>query len=414
MATLAPLPLEETVAPADQSAVAEVVRNAAERETAVYPIGGGTSLGLGAVPKVPGIGLSLAGLNRLVDYPARDMTVTVEAGMTMAELACTLASEGQRLPIDVPHAEQATLGGVIATDCSGPRRYGFGTLRDYVIGISAVDGRGTPFKGGGRVVKNVAGYDFCKLLTGSLGTLGVITQVTLKVKPTAEQSMLVACDLTSFEQAEPLLAALVTSQTTPAAIELLAGPAWRSEAALQASSDAAASLVVGLEGTARETEWMVRQLQEEWRSQGVEQTRTFAGSEADLLWQRLTEFPADEGARLVIKATMLPRHVAEFCAWMRRLAPDCSLQAHAGSGVVLVRLSELPDDPAKLLIREIQPQAIAWGGSAVVLEYRGEGELTRQAIWGGRSAAVVVMEAVKQQFDPHGLLNPGRFVYSDA
>ena len=97
-------------------------------------------------------------------------------------------------------------------------------MRDYVIGISAVDGRGMAFKGGGRVVKNVAGYDFCKLLTGSLGTLGVITQVTLKVKPLPERRRLVACRLRDLEQAEQLLAALVTSQTTPAAIELLVGP----------------------------------------------------------------------------------------------------------------------------------------------------------------------------------------------
>ena len=95
----------------------------------------------------------------------------------------------------MPQPDAATLGGVVATDCSGPRRYGCGTMRDYVIGISAVDGRGVPFKGGGRVVKNVAGYDFCKLLTGSLGTLGVITQVTLKIKPLPESSALLVCDV---------------------------------------------------------------------------------------------------------------------------------------------------------------------------------------------------------------------------
>ena len=121
---------------------------------------------------MPGRTLDLTGLNRIVDYTPRDMTIVVEAGVRMADLAATLAAEGQHLPIDVPRAGEATIGGVVATNWSGPRRYGHGTIRDYVIGIHAVDGRGTPFKGGGRVVKNVAGYDFCKLLTGSLGTLG--------------------------------------------------------------------------------------------------------------------------------------------------------------------------------------------------------------------------------------------------
>ena len=110
--------------------------------------------------KTPGLALSLARLNRVVDYPARDLTITVEAGITLAELDALLVTEGQWLPIEVPQPPRATLGGVVATAWSGPRRYGWGQVRDYVIGISAVDGRGLPFKGGGRVVKNVAGYDF--------------------------------------------------------------------------------------------------------------------------------------------------------------------------------------------------------------------------------------------------------------
>src|SRR4029079_12976461 len=132
--------------------------------------------------------LNLSSLAKIVDYTPRDMTILVEAGVRMADLAATLAAERQQLPIDVPRAADATIGGVIATNWCGPRRYGHGTIRDYVIGIHAVDGRGVAFKGGGRVVKNVAGYDFCKLLTGSLGTLGVITQVALKVKPQSESS----------------------------------------------------------------------------------------------------------------------------------------------------------------------------------------------------------------------------------
>src|SRR6185295_8537546 len=187
------LPIVETLAPADQVELAEAVRAAHADGTGVYPIGGGTSLDFGLPAKRPGVGLSLANLKRVVDYPARDMTITVEAGITMAELANTLSAERQWLPIDAPQPGAATLGGVVATASCGPRRYGSGTVRDYVIGISAVDGRGMPFKGGGRVVKNVAGYDFCKLLTGSMGTLGVIAQLTLKIRPMPEQSAFVSC-----------------------------------------------------------------------------------------------------------------------------------------------------------------------------------------------------------------------------
>src|SRR5688572_4376214 len=218
------LPIKRTLTPADQGELAGVVREAFDANTALYPIGGGTSLDFGLPAKAPGNGLSLTGLNRVIDYPARDMTVTVEAGVTMQTLAELLATERQRLPIDVPLEGKATIGGVIATNWNGPRRYGQGSVRDHVIGITAVDGRGMPFKGGGRVVKNVAGYDFCKLLTGSLGTLGVITQVTLKLKPAVEQSRLMACVVRDAADAERMLAALSSSKTTPVAVELLAGP----------------------------------------------------------------------------------------------------------------------------------------------------------------------------------------------
>ena len=157
----------------------------------------------------------------------------------------------------------------MATAWSGPRRFGFGTLRDYVIGITAVDGRGIAFKGGGRVVKNVAGYDFCKLLTGSLGTLGVITQITLKIKPLPASSAFLLCDVESWQHAEQLLAALVTSAATPSAVELLAGPAWRETATLgTATAGTLARLAVGLEGSEAEVAWMLNQLAAEWRSRG--------------------------------------------------------------------------------------------------------------------------------------------------
>src|SRR5213080_4825887 len=121
MNNLSLLPIGKTLSPASQPEVASAVRNAFETTTPIYPIGGGTSLDFGLPAKEPGIGLSLAKLNRIVDYPARDMTVTVEAGVTMKALADLLATERQRLPIDVPQAERATIGGVIATNWNGTR-----------------------------------------------------------------------------------------------------------------------------------------------------------------------------------------------------------------------------------------------------------------------------------------------------
>jgi glycolate dehydrogenase FAD-binding subunit len=412
------LPLTEVFSPGTQEELAAVVRRAYESRTPIYPLGGGTSLDFGLAPKAPGWGLSLARINRVVDYPARDMTITVEAGITMSALAETLAGEGQRLPIDAPHAFRATLGGVVATNTSGPRRYGGGTVRDYVIGISAVDGRGVPFKGGGRVVKNVAGYDFCKLLTGSLGTLAVITQVTLKLKPLAEAAAFVACDVPDLDRAETLLAALVTSQTTPTAIELLSGPAWNDDAALgPAPPRTAARLAVGLEGTRPEVDWMIEQLAREWYELGVAKCHVISvKEEVDSLWRRLTEFAVDgeppmPKAPLVLKASLLPSKVCDFCRRLREMDPGCSIQSHAGNGIVLARLAEFaPADSGRVLIVGLQPAAAACGGNVIVLSCAAAAELTRQAIWGGAGADAAVMQAVKQQFDPRGILNPGRLL----
>ena len=138
-------------------------------ELPLYPVGGGTSLDFGLPAKAEGTGVSLAKLNRVVDYPARDMTVTVEAGVTMKELADLLAKERQRLPVDVPEAERATIGGVIATNWNGPRRYGEGSLRDYVIGIQAVDGRGRRSKAAGGLSKMWRATTFASCSRDRLG-----------------------------------------------------------------------------------------------------------------------------------------------------------------------------------------------------------------------------------------------------
>ena len=408
------LPLTETVAPCSQAELADIVRQAYDDATPIYPLGGGTCLDYGLPARQPGLGLSLAGLNRVVDYPARDMTITVEAGITMAALAAELAREGQRLPIDAAQAEAATLGGVVAVNFSGPRRYGHGTVRDYVIGISAVDGRGTPFKAGGRVVKNVAGYDFCKLLAGSFGTLAVITQLTLKVKPLAEASAFIACRPRDWVQAETLLAGLVTSPATPVAIELLAGPEWSDAPELAVEGGAAARLLVGVEGAASEVDWMVEEIGRGWRAAGVASCDVRRHESAEPIWRRLTEFGSKSDAPLTVKLSVRPSAVTQIVQLCQQLDPGCSIAAHAGNGIVIVRFSDFsPADTSRVIVRQLQPAAAAAGGSAVVWSCPA-GELTRQAIWGGARDDAAMMRSVKRQFDPKDLLNPGRFVYGTA
>lgn len=405
-------PFLEAVVPLDQPELAEIVRRAHDTITPIYPRGGGTRQAFGLPAKRPGIELSLANLTRIVDYPARDMTITVEAGITLQSLAVILAAEGQRLPIDSPAADRATLGGLIATATSGPRRYSNGTIRDYVIGITAVDGRGVTFHAGGRVVKNVAGYDLCKLLCGSLGTLAVITQVTLKLRPVPAASAFMTATLSDYDQAERLLSALVHSQTSPAAIELLAGPRWQDDPALPPERGGSLRLVVGLEGTSPEVAWMAQQLPLEWQALGLAKSHFVTGDAAIGLWQRLGEFPA-AGSGIVLKANVLPSATVHIVRMLLSLDPEASIQAHAGNGIVVARLANLSgSDLSHALLQKLQPAALAAAGNVIVLG-GGEGlEATRRIIWGNAPGDLACMEAVKKQFDPYGLLNPGRFIYS--
>jgi len=170
-------------APANASEIAAVLRFAADNKIPVLPRGGGTAQGIGGPPQAGALVLSTKRLNRLIHHEPGDMVATVEAGMTLGEFQTALALNGQWLPLDGdPHA---TLGGLIATDRSGPRALGYGTLRDLVLGMTVVNGDGVARKCGGKVVKNVTGYDLAKLYIGSLGTLGVVTEVTFKLRPLA-------------------------------------------------------------------------------------------------------------------------------------------------------------------------------------------------------------------------------------
>lgn len=411
------LPLLSTTTPLDQAGVAEVVEQAFHENTPVYPMGGGTSLSYGAAATRAGVGLSLAGLRGVIDYPARDLTITVEAGITIEELAQQLASQRQRLPVDVPQARLATLGGVVATDPSGARRFYWGTMRDYVIGIRAVDGRGVPFAGGGRVVKNAAGYDLCRLLTGSMGTLGVITQITLMVKPVPETSAFVACDLQDFPAAERLLAELNRTATRPTAVELLTGPIWMGEPILgSVKTTATARLVVGFEGTEEEIRWMVEQLRDEWRRAGVAESQAIEGPTCDRLWKLLTEFPAagsaeDGEAPLVVEVAVAPSEVVTIAEQVHTIDPDGSIQVHAGSGVLRAKMSELACEGIEAKLAKLRSAIAATGGSLVVLLRPAECNLSAETIWGPSAASAGVVRAIKDRFDPKGILNPGRFVF---
>lgn len=416
------LTITETISPVDQPAAQEALAAALASGTVVYPLGAGTMLGRGANcdrqggPLPSGLGLSTAKLNRVIDHADRDLTITVEAGVTVAKLAKLLASKKQRLPVDIRNPDQTTIGGAVAVGGGGPRRFRCGTMRDYVIGFSAVDGAGQAFAGGGRVVKNAAGYDMCRLMTGSLGTLALITQVTLMVKPLPAESAFLACDLPDFDTAERMLADLVRSETLPAAVELLAGSAWREDPALGPLDDRAARLLVGFEGSQVDVEWMLDTLGRQWQQALGQAPTVVKKSHVASLWDRLAQFPADIGDNqqsrpLAVQIATLPSSLVDLVQQIQKLYPQVSIQAHAGDGILRARFPIDPDAITPFMQEKLRPTVSAAGARMTVLDYPPQAKLDQRTVWGPPGDGIDVMQAIKNRFDPKGLLNPGRFVF---
>jgi glycolate oxidase FAD binding subunit len=372
-----PLPVHRPISVAELCAL---VRETRAAKHGLYPVGGGTTLDYGLPPTKPGVVCSTTALARVIDYPARDMTITVQAGVTLAALQAELAKEGQWLPVDVPAPEQATLGGAVAVNASGPRRYGYGTLRDYVIGISFVTDDGVEVKAGGQVVKNVAGYDLMKLQIGALGTLGVVTQLTLKVKPKPEASAAVVfgCDSAALGGVLDVLAA---SKTRPVAVEVLNRGAWRA-ANLTPAFVTDWILAVGFEEKAAAVRWQVSTLLDELKPALVREVTELPGT---TILDALAALQLRSESRLIGKRSVLPSKLAETVT-----EPTSALvHAHALNGVIWIHAEDsLPEGAVSRRCPVERKKALP--------------------VWGTPPSGWELMRHVKQTLDPDNVFNPGR------
>jgi glycolate oxidase FAD binding subunit len=394
-----------TVKPENVEALCEMVREQIAQGRAIYPQGGKTALDYGGVPGRPGVAIDTTAISRLIDYPYADMTITIEAGMTFAALQKTLAAQRQRVLLDAPCPGQATLGGIYATNTSGPRRFGAGRPRDQIIGVSFVTSEGVVVKGGGRVVKNVAGYDFPKLLTGSLGTLGVITQLTLKVRPLPESSAIAWVRFRSMEIAAATLDLLNTSATRPMALELFN----RSGATLVGKERGLPTgefvLAIGFEDGAKSVRWQLDQLKSELKHLDV----TLVEDEtAPALWAAMTEFQAKKLEPIGMVANLRASSVVSFVGG---LDPErWAVQAHAGNGIVRAHsLGPRSLEHAAEQVARYRKMACDDGGN-LILAACPTAWKERLHVWGEPRPDWAIGEKVKRALDPHGAMNPGRFV----
>lgn len=390
------------VSPSGVAQVSEVLALAHERGLAVVPCGNGTHLQVGSPPDRYDVALSLRRMTRVIAHEAADMTVTVDAGVTLAALAEVLAATGQWLPFDPPGRDRVTIGGLIAGDLNGPLRLSQGKVRDSLIGITVALADGSVAKGGGRVVKNVAGYDLAKLFTGSAGTLGVIVEATFKIRPRPEGTQVVWLPAADVKAAATLSLVLLDTAIAPLFVEVVDGHAAQ-EAGL-----GSAGVIVGLGGIAEELQAQRAVLFQ----QSSLPARVCDDLEATRLADWLRDFPRQREATVTARISLLPTHLAGL---LPRISVEASARgltarivAHAGNGVARVRV-EGNETRAVLFCEWLRISARESGGW-VVFDHLADPLYGRVDPFGNPSPAVLLMREVKRQLDPTGVLSPGRFV----
>ena len=274
--------------------------SAADREgKAVVPWGGGTAMGLGNRASGCDLVISTSRLNRVLEHEPADLTVVVEAGIVLGTLQEELRERGQLLPLDPPLPDRATIGGILSANSSGPIRAQFGAIRDRLIGVKVVNPNGDVTKGGGKVVKNVSGYDMNKLYTGALGTLGIIVEAAFKLAPLFKETCTQVATCKTPLEAGALVKGLREAGVTPVALQLIGGEGV-------GVSDGY-SVVLQIGGMRDAVERQARSVAELCDSNGWGVTRKDAEGTAEV-WQRVRDAGRrpESPATMIVKATCLP------------------------------------------------------------------------------------------------------------
>ena len=377
------------VEPRDAAGVAAALQSAAAQNLAVIVRGGGTK---SAERSSAAVLLSTTRLTEGIDHVAGDLVATVPAGATLDAVNSVLCRAGQWLPLDPPRSNRATIGGIIATNDSGPRRHRFGTPRDLIIGIEIALVNGRTAKAGGRVVKNVAGYDLSKLLCGSLGSLAVVTSATFKLSPVAPYSQTLVATVSDIRELGLLARAIAELPVAPTAIELQSPPHH---------------LLIRFETTEQAAARQSERVRAVCIERGATCTILSGQPETDAWHAHESGVFGSEGT--IVKLAALPTDVAGILDRIGTIVTERrevhAIIGRAALGIVLLRLGGTLDAQAAI-VSELRREVSERGGSAVLSSAPPQ-LLQDIGRWGPATDAVPLMRAVKQQFDPLNTLNPG-------
>jgi glycolate oxidase FAD binding subunit len=401
------------VIPTNVEQVSQIVALANQHGLSLLARGGGSRISVGGMPEQIDVLLETNRLTQVLEHEAPDLTCHVEAGLTLAALQTRLVKQGQWLALDPPDASQATIGGILASNACGPKRLRYGSARDLVIGLHVVQANGEVSRSGGRVVKNVAGYDLNKLYVGSLGTMGIIVDANFRLHPlpVAERTLLLT--FTKAANAVQMVIALLGSLLTPSAIELI-DPGAASDMSDFFGVNLPTNrytLAVNFEGG---TVTINRQIDETRllaRNNVALMGDELAGDAQERFWEAVREHT--QGS-VTCKVAILVSQVASYLETVERLCRQHDLEAaivaHAGNGILFIELR--PSDATPRLVQaiaELRVHAEDARGSLVV--ERCPVDLKRRInVWGEPGSDFYLMQRLKNQFDPKGTFVKGRFI----
>jgi glycolate oxidase FAD binding subunit len=388
--------------PASTDEAAAVLRAAAEHDLAVVPRGGGSRLGWGTPPSRCDLLVDMTRMDAVVEHAAGDLVARLQAGARMGDVAAVLADAGQEIALDVPAG--TTAGGIVASGLAGPRRLRYGSPRDLLIGITIVRADGTVARSGGKVVKNVAGYDLGKLFAGSAGTLGLITEVTFRLHPLPAARAFVTAEFAAASSASDAVAAAANSALTASAVELS-----------RPSPDAPLRVAVLLEGSADGVAARAQGMADLLGSAAPDAAAEVADA-APSWWPGPPKAGPGTLVRVSFWVSALRQVLDTVEAAARKTGVSPAIAGSAGAGVLYVRFSsnasaETPAGRIAGFVGALRDSLDHERGGVVVLTAQAE---VRAALAGrggmaGRVPGLSLMRAVKDQFDPGHRMSPGRF-----
>ena len=396
------------VLPSSVQEIQNVLRFASDQNLSVMPAGAGTKLGIGNLAQETDIVLATTRLNKVVEYEPADLTVTVESGIRFADLQTELALHRQFFPLNPPYADRCTIGGIVATNASGPLCLRYGTPRNLVLGMHVAHANGTVVKSGGKVVKNVAGYDLNKLYIGAFGTLGIITEVTLKLSPIPTRQAILAAQFQTIQDAVNTGLSVVSSQALPSFVNLFVN------VPINQFQKNKPTLVVGFAGDPETVTWQLNSTQTLVEQNGALGVQIIETESQESISHAIQEFPAVDtpSDTVIVKVNLKRTNIAEFAE--HALEETREMMILLGNGVLYLKIPIDSDTDFQQLadtLTQLRQRAIDLGGNLII--ETAPPELKRQIdVWGPIGDTLNLMKQVKAKFDASGLLNSGRFVSS--